>query len=165
MTEMTFCWYADHEDGRMARLATMENGIPVNIFAESGSDFDLREDENCCIEIFGVGSADNYYADLEEYNKAGLSFAPVSMIPMGVFPAGGNDVDFTESPHILFTGIVLDAEKDNEAEDDEPNYCVRVKTLDLELIFFCRFDGEISAGGIIHGVAWLYGDIRRCSIS
>ena len=44
---------------------------------------------------------------------------------------------------------------------DEPNYCVTVETLEMNITVFFISNENISVGGIIHGVAWLYGDILR----
>lgn len=43
MTDFVFHNFFDCEDGRAARLETAKMGIPVNVFAEEGTDFDLRD--------------------------------------------------------------------------------------------------------------------------
>lgn len=108
----------------------MQSGvwILVNIYAEPDSDFDLQENEICCVNIFGVGSEIKYYADEESFAKADTKFEPISMIPIGTFPLY-EERDFKESPHTIFTGKIIDVDRNSVASPDEPNYCVTVETL------------------------------------
>ena len=140
----------------------MQSGvwIPVNIYAEPDSDFDLQENEICCVNIFGVGSEIKYYADEESFAKADTKFEPISMIPIGTFPLY-EERDFKESPHTIFTGKIIDVDRNSVASPDEPNYCVTVETLEMDITVFFISNENISVGGILHGVAWLYGDILR----
>ena len=50
------------------------------------------------------------------------------MIPIGTFPLD-EERDFKESPHIIFTGKIIDVDRNSVASPDEPNYCVTVETL------------------------------------
>ena len=50
------------------------------------------------------------------------------MIPLGVFSSEGNENE--ESAHIMFSGRVLEAEKDPEAGEGEINYCLKAESLE-----------------------------------
>ena len=82
------------------------------------------------------------------------------MIPIGTFPLD-EERDFIESPPIIFTGKIIDVDRNPVASPDEPNYCVTVETLEMNITVFFISNENISVGGILHGVAWLYGDILR----
>ena len=82
------------------------------------------------------------------------------MIPIGTFPLD-EERDFKESPHIIFTGKIIDVDRNSVASPDELNYCVTVETLEMNITVFFISNENISVGGILHGVAWLYGDILR----
>lgn len=82
------------------------------------------------------------------------------MIPIGTFPLDEEE-NFRESPHIIFTGKILDVDRNPTAPPDEPNYCVTVETLEMTITVFFISAENISVGGILHGVARLYGNILR----
>lgn len=161
-TKLTFHRFMDYDDGRekgkLARLSTVDNEIPVNIYAEPDSNFELSDGELCDLEIYGVGSEFDVYPDEDAFSEAGTNFAPVSMIPMGTFPLDDDD-DLMENPRIIFTGKVIYVENYPDADISRPNYCVVVETLEMNVILACRYDQQINTGNIIYGVAWLYGTI------
>lgn len=161
MTDFTFCWFADYKDGKMARLKTSVSAIPVNVYAESETDFDLVENDQCTADIIGIGSDVQFYPDEENFNKVNPNLAPVLMIPMGTFSINPDDENFEESPHIIFAGRIIEAEKNPCAEDDEPNCCATIETLEMKVTLFFRTADNIATGGILYGVAWLYGDILK----
>lgn len=161
MTDFRFCGFTDYNDGKLAHLETMESGIPVNIFAEPDSDFSLQEGDICSVDIYGEGSNIRFFTDEKAYSASGSQMAPVSMIPMGTFPADPEDKDFQGSPHIIFTGKVIDGKAYPDAVSTEPNFCLMVETLEMILEVYVRYEGNISTGGILSGVAWLYGDILK----
>ncbi len=160
MTDFKFCWFSDYEDSKIARLETTESEVPVNIYAEPDSDFNLQEDDLCSVEILGVGSEIEFYEDEDDFQKANTQLASISMIPMGTFSLHDDD-NFQESPHIIFTGKILDVEMNPDADEDEPNCCALVETLEMLVNVYFRAESSITAGGILHGVAWLCGDILR----
>jgi hypothetical protein len=161
MSDFTFCRFTDYEDGKMARLETIESEIPLNLFAEPDSDFTIKENELCIVNIYGIGSNVKVYNDEETYKSSGSKMASVSMIPIGTFPINPDDEDFQESPHIMFTGKVTAVEFDSDAREDEPNYFVSVKTLEMDANIFLLYEGVIKVGEIISGIAWLYGDVKK----
>ncbi|MBQ5310733.1 MAG: hypothetical protein ILP19_01660 [Oscillospiraceae bacterium] len=161
-TKLIFHSFTDYDEGRekgkLARLSTADSEIPVNIYAEPDSDFGLCDGDMCNIEIYGVASDLDVYTDEDAYLKAETNLAPVSMIPMGTFPLDDDD-DFAENPRIIFTGKVIYVENYPDADVSEPNYCVVVETLEMNVILICRYDQEINKDNIVYGVAWLYGTI------
>ena len=161
MNEFVFRYFADCEDGEMARLETAESGIPINIFAEDGTDFDLQDGECCKVELYGIGSQVDVYSTAEAMYATGSRMAVPSMIPMGTFPPKDTAEDFEESAHILFVGKVLAVNTDPEADENQPNYCLTVETLEMTLQLYLRHEGLIEVGSILHGVAWLFGPVTR----
>ena len=161
MNEFVFRYFADCEDGEMARLETAESGIPINIFAEDGTDFDLQDGECCKVELYGIGSQVDVYSTEEALDESGCRMAVPSMIPMGTFPPKDTAEDFEESAHILFVGKVLEVDTDPEANENQPNYCLKVETLEMTLQLYLRHEGLIEVGSILHGVAWLFGPVTR----
>ncbi len=162
MNEFVFRYFADCEDGEMARLETAEFGIPVNVFAEDGTDFDLLDGEACKAELFGVGSRDTeIYPNEVAFEKSGSNMAVPSMIPAGTFPANDEAEDFEESPWIIYVGTVKEVDTDPEANENQPNYCLTVETLEMTLQLYLHYDGPIEPGYILHGTAWLFGPVTR----
>ncbi len=161
MSKFVFRYFADCEDGQMARLETAESGIPVNIFAEDGTDFDLQDGECCKVELYGIGSQVDVYSTAEAMYAAGSKMTVPSMIPMGTFPPKDAGEPFEESAHILFVGTVLEVDTDPEANENQPNYCLKVETLEMTLQLYLRHEGLIEVGSILHGVAWLFGPVTR----
>lgn len=161
MTDFRFCGFSDYKDGKMAHLETMEYEIPVNIYAEADSDFSLEEGDICSVYIYGSGRNIRFFADENALEASGSQMAPVSMIPMGTFPADPEDKGFQGSPHIMFSGKVTGGETNPDAGPDEPNFCLTVDTLEMTVHVFVRYEGDITIGGILSGVALLYGDIVK----
>lgn len=160
MTDLTFCYFMDYEDGKMARVETTgEYEIPVNIFIDNADEFGELAACPCSINICGVGSGLDLYATEEEFRSAGTAMEPISMIPMGTF-SPTNSEDFEESPHILFVGKVLGVDWNPMAGPNEPNCCMRIQTLEMEFDMYTRCSAVVKPGYIVHGVAWLYGDLE-----
>ncbi len=160
MSKMQFCYFMDYEDGKMARMETAENEIPVNIFIDNAADYADAGEGPCEIQICGVGSDIEIYATEEEFEAAHPRLADISMIPAGTFSVNSDDENFEESPHILFSGRVLDVERNPEAEADGPNCFILVETLEMEVSLYLRCDGPVEPGYIVYGVAWLFGDLQ-----
>ncbi|MBE6069674.1 MAG: hypothetical protein E7211_18585 [Clostridium lundense] len=159
MSTFTFYGFADYEGGKIARLETFGENIPVNIFVDNASDITPSKGDVCSIEVCGEGSDLSFFATEEEYQVSGHRMATISLIPVGTFPLNPNDKQFHQSPHILFSGIVRSVEWNPSAEDDEANCCLTIETLDITLTLYCRNEAPVEAGYIVHGVAWLYGDM------
>ena len=161
MSRLKFCYFTDYEDGKMARMLTTEEmEIPVNIFIDNANEIGDAHEGYCNIDICGIGSSIEIFSSEDEYAASDSQMAVVSMIPMGTFPVNPDDKDFEESPHILFTGKVLDVEWNPEAEEDEANCCLLIETLELLVNLYLRYDKPIENGYIVHGVAWLFGDME-----
>ncbi len=163
MSQFKFCYYQDHEDGKMARVETAgdeyESGIPVNIFIDNAEEHLDMEEGLCSIEVCGVGSDFTVYPDEASYEAAGTNFASVSMIPMGTFAPPSEERGSGESPHIMYSGRVMEVERAPACQAPEPNIRIGIETLGLCFDLFTRYDGPVEPGNNISGVAWLFGNI------
>ena len=159
MGTFTFQYFKDHGKGKLARVETSETRIPLNIFAEKGSDFDLAAGEVCEIQVCGVGSGFSFFDSEEAFKAKNGNFATMSMIPIGTFPSDENDANGEESCHILFSGMVLHSQFDPDAP--EPNARLFVQTLDMMIIVGTNLDKPVEPLSIVSGVAWIYGDVKR----
>ncbi len=158
MTKLKFCRFMDYEDGKIARMET-ESGIPVNIFADDGSDFGISEGTACSLKVWGMCSDMEIYKSEDEFYDSVDTFAAEALIPCGTFSIDPDDKDFRQSPDVIVTGKVLEIEENKEALPDEPNWFFKVETIDMILNLFSVYEGTIEVGNTICGTAWLYADI------
>jgi hypothetical protein len=163
MTKLKFFGFMDYEDGKIARVETTDDEgmeIPINIFIDNADEFENVQEGPCTIEIFGIGNGVKIYSSDEAYNNAEeTKMAPISIIPMGTFPANDDWAHFEQSPHILFSGRVLNVEWDPSADPDEENCNIMIETLGFTFNLYLRYEGRVEVGYIVHGVAWLFGDM------
>ncbi len=160
MSKFHFIGFMDASDGRMARVETLKEEIPVNIFIDNASQFTGAEKGFCTIDVCGVESVPTtVFASEEEYIKSGIRYAPVSLVPIGTFSPDPEDEDFEQSPTVLFAGKVKSVERDPDAAPDMPNCCAEVETLDFTFSLYFRWDKPIEEGYILRGIARLFGDI------
>ncbi len=162
MTRMKFNGYMDYENGKMALCETVgRDEIPVNISIDNAEEYAWFENGLCLMELGGVGSNYSFYPSEEAYLASKPRMAPVSMIPMGTFPLREEDEDFEPSPHILFTGKVLDVDRNENAGPEDANCCLIIETLGLTFRLFTRCGRDVREGYYVHGVAWLFGMITE----
>ncbi len=162
-TSLRLFKFSRYEDGYMAHMETMgDTNIPVNVFADPGTDFTLHAGQACSFPLYGVANRRTVeiYPDAEQYYRLGNNLTIPGMIPIGTF-SPEDDEDFEQSPHILLTGTVTGVEKRNNESDTAPDYCVEVETLDMTVHVLLDFAGEIKPGNILHCVVWLFGVITR----
>ena len=114
------------------------------------------------IDIFAVGNKIQVFENEAACMASGSKKALVSMISMGTF-SPTNAPDFEPSPHILYSGRVLDVERQEYVGPDEINYRVLIETLGLTCLLGVSYDGAIEIGNIVKGVAWLFGCIEADS--
>lgn len=161
MTKFVFRRFVKCEDGRMARLETEKTGIPINIFAENDTDYDLQNGEKCYVTVYGIGNLIHVYQSEEDYYNDGCTRAVPSMIPVGTFPPSDSEESFEESSECLFVGVVTHVDTAPDAVDNQPTYCLTVETLEMTIVLYLWSKGPIEVGYIIHGIAWLFGTITR----
>ena len=155
-----FIQYDDRNDhGFLAELETGD-GVPVNVFAEPDSCFDLKEGDPCEVLVYGVCNNVSVFATEEEYGTSDIQMDVIAMIPAGTFPLDPDDEDFKPSPWIIYSGRVIQVEKLEAKKENRPNYFIVVETLGMITGLYTHFDGEIKPGNIVHGTAWLYGNIE-----
>ena len=143
-------------DSKIARMETCgEERIPVNIFADDDSDWEIKDGTPCDIEVFGTADDIEVFDSEEAFAAHNSIMAPISMIPSGTFSSESSE----QSPHIIFSGKVIEVEKDPNAEENQPNYCLNIDSHELRFCLFVRYGGEIAAGNIVSGEAWIYADI------
>ena len=168
MTKATFGSYIDYDETeKLARIYVSENdaspSIPLNVSLEDGSDVDLVEGESCEVSIWS-----NEYSDLgvytpEECAEQGFgSVLPHKLIPSGTFPADpSKEREFTQNATIVFTAVVLEAEKTVDPEDDEPCYKLLLEAYGLTFSLLYFGHGPVEPGYVVDGTAWIYGKLKR----
>ena len=163
MAKLKFLYFMDYEDGEIARVETSDDGgleIPFNIFIDNADEYTDAKEGSCAIDICGVGSDIRIFNSEEDYCKDEKNkMASISMIPMGTFPANNDWEHFEQSPHILFSGRVLDVEWNPSAKSDEPNCDIVVESLGFTFNLYLRYDGTVNVGNIVHGIAWMFGNM------
>lgn len=161
MSLFEFCGFMDYEDGKMARVTTMgEYEIPFNIFIDNASELEDVRARLCSIDVYGIGSDLSFFATEEEYRASGTRLAPEAMIPIGTFSLNEDDEDFKQSPHILFTGKVIDVDRDSCPGPDGPNCLILIETVGMIMQVYAECDEEIEKDYLVHGVAWLFGNLK-----
>ncbi len=161
MSKFRFCEFMDYEDGKMAKMLTQgDMRIPVNIFIDNADKFTESPKGACFVDVCAVGPHIEIYSSEEEYEAAGSDMAIPSMIPIGTFSADPEDEDFMESPHILFTGKVADVAWNPDAKEGDANCCLLIETLELKIKLYLEYDAPVKKGYIVHGIAWLFGDLK-----
>ena len=159
-TMLRFFKFSPHEDGYMAHMETVGGiNVPVNVFADPGTDFFLHAGQFCSFPLYGVGNRRTVevYQSPEQYYGAGHRLLIPGMIPIGTFSPEEDDRSFEQSPHVLLTGTVAAVEKRENGTG--PDYRLEVETLDMTVYVLLDHEGEIKPGYILHCVAWLFGDI------
>ncbi len=168
LTDLRFCESLDFEDGRIASMHTMGGDsdleIPVNVFAEPGSDDSLTEGTVCTVELSAAAYEIDVYASAEDVS-GDTGMADFSLIPMGTFPLDPDDPDFRQNPWISFSGKVVHLAlrrcRDSASEDCDYALCVTVKTLDMLVTFELECNAEVEIGEYWHGAAFLSAVIRK----
>lgn len=162
MARFRFFRFEDCEDGKMAVLESVDENYPVNIFTDNYED--VRELQECDVDIdvYGIGSDIEVFESENAFaSKPENHMAPISLIPVGTFAIEANKDTFVPSPHVLFAGKVISAERNSDDSEDEPNYLLEIETLGMTLNLYLRYEGDIQPGFIVYGIAWLYGDIEE----
>ncbi len=167
LTDLKFNEYLDFEDGRIASMKTMgdsELEIPVNVFAEPGSDLSLPEGAVCPVELFSSDFEVDTYDSAEDV-KESTNMAPIAMIPIGTFPLEADDPSFRQSPWIIFNGKVIHLAlrrcHDSDPADNDYALCVTVETADLLVTLEVQCEAEVELGEYWHGTAFLSAVIRK----
>ncbi len=161
---MIFNSYLEYsEEETLARVQTPveELLVPINISLDEGADMDLKEGELCSAALWSNDYEVEIFSSEDEYRKSGTQMAPVSMIPIGTFPANPEQDDFQQNAMILFTGFVREVERNPEPEDGAPFWKIRIETYGLVFDLYYFEDEPVEPGYLIHGRAWLYGRLHK----
>ena len=160
MSKFFFESYIEYEDGQMAHVYTADDKIPLNIHMDNADLFSDLHEGPCEIEVFGVTEKVDVFTSEEAYYASETHLAIPGLIPIGTLPLEGNEDIFKPSADILFSGKVLDIQRDSCAEEDEPDCCLTIETLGFEFSLYLRYEGEVNKGDIVTGRAWLYGEFK-----
>ncbi|MBR0417271.1 MAG: hypothetical protein IJI56_05630 [Firmicutes bacterium] len=160
MTKLELQYFMDYEDAKMGRFETTgdDGGVPLNILIDNYSE-EFPSEGECFIDIYSLGYHIEVFKTEEEFDAAHSDFrmAVPSMIPIGTFSS--QEDGSGQDPRILFTGKIFDFEKDPEATGDDPNTLIHLDSYGFDFHLYTKYDGELEAGDIVHGVAWIYGDL------
>ena len=163
-TKLRFFRFTPCEDGYMAHMETTGGiNIPVNVYADPGTDFFLHAGQRCSFPLRGIASVQTaeVYPDAERYYGAGHTLLIPGLIPTGTFSPKEDGGNFEQSPHVLLTGTVTGAERRSPDAGPGPDWLLEVETLDMTVYVYMDHEGEIVPGNILHCAAWLFGDIAR----
>jgi len=161
---MIFNSYLEYsEDEMLARVQvqTEDLPVPVNISLDEGSDMNLEEGDSCEAALWSNEYEVKIFSSDDEYRKAGTQMAPVSMIPIGTFPANPDQEDFQQNAMIYFTGFAREVERNPNPEEGAPVWRIRVETYGLTFDLFYFEDEPVAPGYLVHGRAWLYGELHK----
>ena len=161
---MIFNSYLEYsEEETLARVQTPveELLVPINISLDEGANMDLKEGDLCSAALWSNDYEVEIFSSEDEYRKSGTKMAPVSMIPIGTFPANPEQDDFQQNAMILFTGFVREVERNPEPEDGAPFWKIRIETYGLVFDLYYFEDEPVEPGYLIHGRAWLYGRLHK----
>ena len=152
--------YLDGGAGHLARFSLeTAGGIPVNIEIDNADGAGITAGRTCRVEVYGFGRAPEVYASEADYRRSGHRMYAESLIPTGTFPSSGRPGE-AESAEILFSGRAQTVETGSEAGPDEPNCRMTVKVPGMVFLFYTRSDGNVAPGSIVHGSAYLYGELK-----
>ncbi len=159
--EFVFRRWIESGDGHLARFSLeTAGGVPVNIEIDNANEAGITAGQTCRVEVYGFGCAPEVYASEADYNRSRHSMDADSLIPTGTFPATSRSGK-AESSEILFSGKAQIVETELEAGPDEPNCCITVKALGMVFLLYTRSNENIAPGSIVHGTAFLYGELKQ----
>ena len=159
-TEFVFHRWIDSRGGHLARFSLEAvGGVPVNIEIDNANGAGITAGQTCRVEVYGFGSAPEVYASETDYYSSKHSMYVDSLIPTGTFPSTSRSGK-EESAEILFSGKAQIVETKSGAGPNEPNCCVVMKVLGMVFLLYTRSDENIAPGSIIHGTAYLYGELK-----
>ncbi len=168
MTKAKFGFYKDYDEReKLARIyITVDDlpfSMPVNISLEDGSDMDLNEDENCEATIWSDEYRNLGILTPEECLQSGYkTTAPHSLIPSGTFPGNPkNNESFEQNATIIFTGVVVEAEKTVHSGEDDPKYKLLIEAYGLTFWLYYYGNDYVEPGYIADGMCWIYGKLKR----
>lgn len=144
--------------GQFIKAELIEEDVPVNIVAFEEDHIEDIVPGKYKMELC-TSSKDYTIAKTHKELKAhleGFDLAEMAMIPVGTFPVN-EDPDFEETSEIIFTGIITDVIKTNDADNDEGDYyIVQVETYGMTLSLFIKSNAPINVGNHVGGLGVLF---------
>lgn len=173
---MYFVRYLDVGEEKMALMETLENGIPVNVRLEEGSDLNLNKGTLCEVDLSAKICNLRYYDNEELLTRAATGSSPYTMISMNP-----DDSSFPQVNCIRFTGRVSAFQfKKKLVYPDDPNLRFFVQSHELDFWLYVHFPSDfqefndkgpevtshdnhpvhLHKGMILEGTARLYGTVK-----
>ena len=160
-TEFVFHRWIDSRGGHLARFSLeTAGGIPVNIEIDNANEAGITAGQTYRVEVYGFGSTPEVYASETDYYSSKHGMYVDSLIPTGTFPSASRSGK-EESAEILFSGKAQIVATKSGAGPNEPNCCIIVKVLGMAFLYYTRSDAIIAPGSIVHGTAYLYGELKQ----
>ena len=167
MTEsrMVFYGFKPYENGSMAQMTTTgEVEIPVNVYAEPGTDMLMPRGTLCEFALQGIANERSIkvFSRKEDYLRSDIRIACPGMIPVGVFATEEEEREgsFCEVPTVVFSGVVKSVEV-LDPMPYRPAFFAEIQTLDLTINLYYDYDKAVRPGDLFFCEAWLFGDITR----
>ena len=162
-SRMKFYGFTDYEMGYMAHMTTAEDvEIPVNVYADPGTDFFMPWGTTCEFELQGIANERSIevFSREEDYLRSDIRSACPGLIPVGAFATEDEEKNgtFKEVPTVVFSGVVKKVEV-LEPMQDRPAFFAEIRTLDLTINLYYDCDKAVRPGDLFFCEAWLWGDI------
>ena len=161
-SSLRFYGFVPCEDGYEARMATTgETEVPLNVFAEKGTDFFLRWGSLCEFPVMGTASSRHIqvFSREEDYLRSDIRIACPGISPLGLaYPDGERREPAEEVPVVEFSGVVKHVEVLDPTSHSYP-FLAEIETLGMTVNLFFDSDRVVRPGDLLHCGAWLYGDI------
>lgn len=167
MAKFIFHGYIPYEDGYLAKVTTEgEESISLNIFADNYKDYPELKECHCLMSVGGVATETQFFENEDKYymlmQEIGNEMKAKDMIPLGTKEEGEIIAeDFEESPHVLYSGTVLEVTPIEEGKEEQFNCILTVETLGMNFQLLLRTEEEIKVGNVVYGIAWLFGDFEQ----
>ncbi|MCI2115921.1 MAG: hypothetical protein LKK20_01915 [Acidaminococcus sp.] len=161
MTELYFIGYKDFKNGKLCRVETLRLRIPINIEAKEGSDFSLRENDRCEVEISGRDSELRIYPSKAAFMDGEAGVTPYATMPIGTMGETPDGRQVEETPFLVFSGEIMDVRHNEHPGENDPDYYVTIKASDFVFDLPVFYKDTIEKGYWIMGITWLTGVVKK----
>lgn len=163
-SRMIFFGSDPYEDGYLARMTTAgEIEVPVNVYADPGTDFLMPWGTACEFALNGLANARSLevFSRKEDYLRSDIRIACPGLIPVGAFATEEEEREgtFRETPTAVFSGVVKKVEV-LEPEPYRPAFLAEVETVGLTVNLYYDSDRAVRPGDLLFCEAWLFGQIK-----
>ena len=164
-SRLVFHGFAPYEGGRLARMATAgELEIPVNVYADPGTDLMMPLGTACEFALYGITSESSIqiFHRMTDYLRSDIPVGCPGMMPAGAVPTEEQEGEgtFAQTPVVLFSGIVQSVEVLGP-QPGRPPFLAEIRTLGMTVNLYYDCDRAVRPGDLFFCDAWLFGVIRR----